>query len=106
MLIQLNFYQAIVVTLVLLWMEGEAFLGTHKDSQSLIHATQDTGSLEAQPERVSIMEYGRAVQLHARVSTVLKVKDSLVCLLMYAYYYCYNIFYIAFNLGITSFCHM
>ena len=87
MLIPLNFYQAIVVTLVLLYMEGEAFLGTHRDTQSLTHATQDTGSLGAQPERVSLMEHGRGVQLHARVSSVLKVKDSLVCLFMYAHIY-------------------
>ena len=92
MLISLNFYQAIVVTLVLLYMEGEAFLGTRRGTQSLTPATQDTGSLEAQPERVSLMEYGRGVQLHARVSTVLKlkVKDSFVCLLMYAYIYIYQ----------------
>ena len=72
-------------------MDEEAFLGTHRDTQSLILATQDTGSLGAQPERVSLMECGRGVQLHARVSTVLKVKDSLVYLLMYAHIYIHNI---------------
>ena len=101
MLIQSNLYQAIVVTLVLLQVEGDTLLGTHRDTQSLTPATQDTGCLEAQPERVSLTEYGRGVQLHARVSTVLKAKDSLVRLLMYAYVY-----YIAYNFGITSSCHM
>ena len=72
-------------------MDEEAFLDTHRDTQSLIPATQDTGSLEAQPERVSLMEYGQGVQLHAGVSTVLKVKDSLVYLLMYAHIYIHNI---------------
>ena len=51
--------------LVLLNMEGDALLGTHRGTQSLTPATQDTGSLEALPERVSLMEYGRGVQLHA-----------------------------------------
>ena len=101
MLIQSNLYQAIVVTLVLLQVEGDTLLGTHRDTQSLTPATKDTDSLEAQPERVSLTEYGRGVQLHARVSTVLKAKDSLVRLLMYAYVY-----YIAYNFGITSSCHM
>ena len=72
-------------------MDEEAFLDTHRDTQSLIPATQDTGCLEAQPERVSLTEYGQGVQLHAGVSTVLKVKDSLVYLLMYAHIYIYNI---------------
>ena len=87
MLIQSNLYQAIVVTLVLLQMEGDTLLGTHRDTQSRTPATQDTDSLEAQPERASLMEYGQEVQLHARVSSVLKAKDSLVCLLMYAHIY-------------------
>ena len=65
-------------------MEGEAFLGTHRGTQSLTPATKDTDSLEAVPELVSLMEYGQGVQLHAQVSTVLKAKVSLVCLLMYA----------------------
>ena len=72
-------------------MDEEAFLDTHRDTQSLILATQDTGSLEAQPGRVSLTEYGQGLQLHAQVSTVLKVKDSLVCLLMYAHIYIHNI---------------
>ena len=72
-------------------MDEEAFLDTHRDTQSLTPATQDTGSLEVQPERVSLMEYGQGVQLHARVSTVLKAKDSLVYLLMYAHIYIHNI---------------
>ena len=83
-----------MVTLALLGMEGDTLLGTHRGTQSLTPATQDTGSLEAQPELVSLMEYGQGVQLHAQVSTVLKTKDSLVCLLMYAYVYIYIYIYI------------
>ena len=66
-------------------MEGEAFLGTHRGTQSLTPVTRDTDSLEALPELVSLMDYGQGVQLHAQVSTVLKANDSLVCLLMYAW---------------------
>ena len=65
-------------------MEGEAFLGTHRGTQSITPVTRDTDSLEALPELVSLMEYGQGVQLHAQVSTVLNVKKSLVCLLMSA----------------------
>ena len=73
-----------MVTLVLLQMEGETFLGTHRGTQSLTPATRDTGSLEALPELVSLMEYGQGVQLHARVSPPPNVKNSLVRLLMSA----------------------
>ena len=64
-------------------MEGEAFLGTHRGTQSLTPATKDTDSLEALPELVSLMEYGQGVLLHARVSPLPNVKNSLVRLLMH-----------------------
>ena len=59
------------MTLILLQMEGDTLLGTHRDTQSLTPATQDTGCLEVLPELVSLMEYGQGVQQHAHVSTLL-----------------------------------
>ena len=65
-------------------MEEDAFLGTHRGIQSLTPVTWDTDSLEALPELVSLMEYGQGVQLHARISPLPNVINSLVRLLMYA----------------------
>ena len=46
-------------------MEEEELVDTQRDTQSLIPATQDTASLEATPECVSLMEYGHRVCQHA-----------------------------------------
>ena len=51
-------------------MERELLLGIHWGTQSISPATQDTGSLEALPEDVSLMENGLGISLHVRVSAL------------------------------------
>ena len=60
-----------MVILALLRMDTKVLLGTHRGTQSLTPATQDTDSLEALAELVSLTDYGQEVYQHARVSTLL-----------------------------------
>ena len=58
--IQSNLYQAIVVTLALLGMEGEAFLGTHRDTQSQACETESTSSSSSSLEHIPERHGGRS----------------------------------------------